>query len=110
MKRPRTLGRSAGSAKPLEQQRDKARPWRRWYGLAIWKRIRAQQLALQPYCERHLRRSVVVLASIVNHVDRHNGDWDRFISGPFESLCKTCHDSDVQREEKAAARVRHGTR
>lgn len=36
---------------------------------------------------------------MVNHVNRHNGDWFKFIAGPFESLCKPCHDRDVQSEE-----------
>lgn len=107
MKRPRRLGQrsKAEARRAHDASRAAAQRWRRWYGLAVWKRIRDQQLAEEPYCARHLKRGVVVLATVVNHVGGHGGDWDRFIGGPFESCCKPCHDRDVQREEKAAARA-----
>jgi hypothetical protein len=82
----------------------------RWYGLAIWKSIRTHQLAEHPLCARCLDDGRVVLATVVNHVDPHRGDWDKFISGPFESCCKPCHDSIVQREERAAARLERDRR
>jgi 5-methylcytosine-specific restriction protein A len=112
MKRPRTLGqRPRAEARRLtDAERDKARPWRRWYGLAIWKSIRTHQLAEHPLCARCLDDGRVVLATVVNHVDPHRGDWDKFISGPFESCCKPCHDSIVQREERAAARLERDRR
>lgn len=110
MKRPRTLG-----AKPRDQQleqqrhydrtRSRQRPWRSWYGLAIWKQIRQLQLATVPHCERCEIEGLIVEATVVNHVVRHNGDWSLFVAGPFESLCKPHHDSDVQREEREAARA-----
>jgi 5-methylcytosine-specific restriction protein A len=45
-------------------------------------------------------------ATVCNHKVRHEGDWDLFVGGPFESLCKAHHDSDVQAEERKAARER----
>lgn len=62
--------------------------------------IRAAQLAAHPLCQRHLRRGRAVCASKAHHVERHNGDEQKFFAGPFESLCKACHDSDVQSEER----------
>ena len=109
LKRPRTLG-AKPRAVQLEQQRQydrtrsRQRPWRSWYGLTIWKDIRRAQLAAVPYCERCEADGLVVEATVVNHKVRHNGDWQLFISGPFESICKPHHDSDVQREEREAAR------
>ena len=106
--RPATLGQRATPERRRgnDAARRKAKPWRRWYGLAVWAAIRAGQLARQPLCERHLRRGKTVAATVCNHVEPHRGDWEKFIGGPFESLCKACHDSEVQREEKAEARRR----
>ena len=78
------------------------KPWRKWYFTREWKEIRAGQLFAEPYCRRCKRRSALVKATVVNHIEPHRGDWTKFIAGPFESLCKTCHDSEVQREERAA--------
>lgn len=106
VKRPRTFGHRPKSEARRQRDADRrnARPWRAWYGLAIWKRIAALQLAEQPLCERCLVKGRAVEATVCNHKGRHGGDWDKFIGGPFESCCKPCHDSDVQREEREAAR------
>jgi hypothetical protein len=90
-----------------DRHRRREKPWRAWYQLPVWrKQIRPRQLAEEPYCRRCSERGQTVPAKVVNHVDPHQGDWDKFIGGPFESLCKTCHDSDVQREERANDRKR----
>jgi 5-methylcytosine-specific restriction enzyme A len=80
------------------RRRDK--PWRKWYNLRLWRDIRAVQLVRQPLCERCKAEGLIVAATIVNHHPPHRGDWQRFVSGPFESLCKHCHDSVVQAEER----------
>lgn len=85
-----------------DQRRRAAKPWRKWYTLPEWKQIRAAQLAAEPYCRRHRKRGQLVKADTVNHIEPHRGDWQKFVSGPFESLCSTCHNADVQREERAA--------
>jgi 5-methylcytosine-specific restriction enzyme A len=38
-------------------------------------------------------------ATVCNHIIRHEGNYEAFWSGPFNSLCKSCHDSDQQRIE-----------
>lgn len=86
-------------AKRREQQ-----PWHAWYKLPIWQSIRAHQLGAHPLCARHLKRKQYVPATVCNHVIRHQGDWALFIAGPFESLCKACHDRDAQSEEQAHPR------
>ncbi|HSH41619.1 MAG TPA: hypothetical protein VK973_05765 [Arenicellales bacterium] len=85
-----------------DTRRRKAKPWRRWYSLQVWQQIRKRQLTEHPYCQRCEPRGQIVLATVCNHVVPHEGDWELFVGGPFESLCKTCHDADVQREERAA--------
>jgi 5-methylcytosine-specific restriction protein A len=104
--RPRVLGsrRVGGSRREHDAKRRITKPWRRWYCLAIWREIRAAQLAAQPLCERHLAKGETVAATVCNHRRPHRGDWDQFVAGPFESLCKACHDGEVQREERAALR------
>ena len=85
-----------------EGERRRVKPWRRWYSTAVWKAIRRTQLRAQPLCERCLGREVTRAARVVNHRVAHRGVWERFIAGPFESLCKRCHDSEVQSEERRA--------
>lgn len=75
-------------------------PYGHLYGSGRWKRIRRDQLRTQPLCEYHLARDQVVIATIADHVDPHKGDEELFWDGKLQSLCKQCHDSDKQREER----------
>ena len=106
MKRPRVLGQrpKAERRQRYDRERTQAKPWRSWYGLAVWKRTRERQLEVEPLCRRCKVKGLVVLATVVNHMVAHRGDWALFIAGPFESLCKTCHDGEVQREERGGRR------
>jgi hypothetical protein len=70
-----------------------------WYQTAIWKRIRRFHLRTEPLCRRCKARGLIVPARAVHHVEAHRGDWAKFIAGPFESLCTTCHNRDAQSEE-----------
>lgn len=84
---------------------DKARstrPYRQWYKLAAWRRKARQQLQDQPSCEEHLRMSppAVVRATIADHVIPHGGDYSLFWNGRLQSLCKPCHDTIKQAEER----------
>jgi len=36
---------------------------------------------------------LVTAAEICDHVEPHHGDVNKFWLGPFQSLCKRCHDS-----------------
>ena len=92
-----------------DAHRRTAQPWRRWYKTALWRERRAAQLLAEPLCERHRARGQVVMGNVANHKEPHRGDWNKFASGALETLCYTCHNSDVQREERvAAARAREG--
>ena len=81
-----------------KRRRDK--PWRNLYKTSQWQAIRLHQLTEHPLCKRHLDRGVIKRAEVVHHVVRHNGDPKLFFRGPFESLCKECHDSAAQSEER----------
>ena len=41
----------------------------------------------------------VTVATVCDHVIPHKGDLHLFWTGPFQSLCKTCHDSAKAIEE-----------
>jgi 5-methylcytosine-specific restriction enzyme A len=67
--------------------------WERWYHSARWARIRRCQLSEHPLCKYCLEVGRVSVATVCDHVERHGGDVNRFWLGPFQSLCKPCHDS-----------------
>jgi 5-methylcytosine-specific restriction enzyme A len=71
----------------------------RRYGTQRWKRLRAQQLRLQPLCEEHLRDGYTVAATVADHVIPHRGDDELFWNGQLQSLCASCHSREKQREE-----------
>ena len=67
------------------------RGWRDWYQLQIWRNIRAVHLRKEPLCRECLARGEHALASEVDHITPHDGDWNQFILGAKQSLCVACH-------------------
>jgi len=59
------------------------------------------QLRHHPLCQQcrdvHHR---VTAASVAHHVVPHNGNLDLFNRGALVSLCKQCHDQDMQSIER----------
>jgi hypothetical protein len=80
---------------------------KRLYRGKHWRRVRAEQLAQQPYCAECLRRGRRTPASVVDHVEGHlDAGWrERFFRGPFESLCVPCHQVKVGLETGARRRA-----
>ena len=91
-------GRCARHKKPEYQdfQRDPER--QRLYGTAHWKRIRKAQLSAHPWCEYCLAAGRYTPATDVDHEERHEGDPEKFFSGPFQSLCHACHSRKTAQE------------
>ena len=61
--------------------------------------MRDRQLAKYPYCAKcgvYLGRKGV--EAHVHHIERHEGDAEKFFNGQLESLCKKCHSSETARE------------
>lgn len=85
-----------------DAERATLRPWRGWYQLAAWREIRERQLTDEPFCRFCLLLGETSLAAVCDHVEPHRGDPDLFWSGPFQSLCKTCHDGAKQRIERGS--------
>jgi hypothetical protein len=70
------------------------------YQCKAWKDLRRGQLSREPLCRYCKSRGIIEPATICDHVIPHRGDVAMFWAGPFQSLCKACHDSDKAREEQ----------
>lgn len=77
--------------------RERTKPW---YGTARWQKLRKAQLSREPLCAYCLKQEVIEAATVCDHTEPHKGDEDKFWTGPFQSLCKRCHDSTKQSEER----------
>lgn len=68
-----------------------------------WQKARQTFLKRSPLCVKCLDAGRIVEATVVDHIIPHNGDsslfWD---SDNWQPLCKRCHDSVKQAEERAA--------
>ena len=76
----------------------------RMYGTARWKRIRRAQLSAHPWCVECLAAGRYTPATDVDHVERHEGDPDKFFSGPLQSLCHSCHSVKTAQEVGSPSR------
>ena len=63
----------------VDAKRRGGQPWRGWYNLARWRNpvwgARARRLAASPLCVFCLQRGVTRLATVVDHIIPHRGDW-----------------------------------
>lgn len=83
-------------------------PWHHLYNTKRWYRLRWKQLQAEPLCRLCTALGKVVAAAIVDHVKPHKGDEKLFFdSTNLQSLCKHCHDSVKQRQEKSGHLVGH---
>lgn len=73
----------------------------RGYGYK-WKKYREKFLFINPLCVFCRDQNRVTAATVVDHIVPHNGDqtlfWDEKNHQP---LCKHCHDSVKQKQEKS---------
>lgn len=98
--RPRHLPVRAELRREYDAKRRQTKPWRALYKTPEWQARRAAQLAAEPLCRRCTARGLVTAATVVNHLERHHGDPVKFFCSPVESLCKPCHDGEVQAQER----------
>ncbi len=81
------------------QRSAEAEEWNRWYWLGRWKRIRKAQLTSEPFCRMCLHQGRKIAATVCDHIERHNGNPEKFWNGPFQSLCHTHHVATKQADE-----------
>lgn len=104
------LGYQPGDERARNRARIEAEPWRRWYRTARWRRLRLTIFARDLFtcqmegCGR-LEGDTSLL--VCDHKTPHKGDRTLFWSERnLQTLCKPCHDSLKQREERRTQRGR----
>lgn len=66
-----------------------------------WEALRAEFLRLHPTCA-----FCGCGAEVVDHIKRHHGDRALVMNwNNLQALCKRCHDSEKQRQERANVRA-----
>lgn len=100
---PPRIGYAVGDEKGRSQHRDATQTWRAWYKTSRWQKLRWQVLVRDLFtCRRCDRIEPNTSLLVADHVEPHRGDaglfWD---AGNLQCLCKSCHDRDKQREERA---------
>jgi 5-methylcytosine-specific restriction protein A len=70
-----------------------------WYADRRWRAKRAAHLTKEPLCRYCTQEGRIAAADVVDHIEPHKGDKEKFWYGELQSLCHTCHSSRKQREE-----------
>jgi hypothetical protein len=83
-----------------DARRRRDNPARAWYQTPQWRDLRRWQLEREPFCRKCREAGKRVEATVCDHVRPHRGDEVAFWAGPFQSLCKPCHDGWKQRQER----------
>jgi len=99
------LGYAPADERGRSQYRDETQPWRRWYKTSRWQKLRWSVLVRDGFqCQKCQRIDGDTSRLVCDHVEPHRGDETLFWSGPFQTLCKGCHDSVKQSEERRAVK------
>lgn len=86
--------------KPKPAQRGESAQWHWMYNTDTWRLdLRPTQLMLEPFCRECAKRGLRTLATDVDHVTPHRGDWAVFTDrSKLQSLCHRCHSAKTMRE------------
>lgn len=72
---------------------------KRLYNSPLWRTLRAQQLAKDPWCADCLSNGMHVVATEVDHIKPHHGDPNLFFDAKnLQSLCKPDHSRKTANE------------
>lgn len=66
-----------------------------------WGKKRAAQLEEEPFCRLCAKAERITRATVADHIEPHRYDPIAFWQGELQSLCKICHDSVKQTQEKS---------
>ena len=96
--------------KPAKAPRRSSAQWHGWYGLPVWKNdLRPTQLLREPFCRECAKAGRRTLATRVDHVRPHRGDWVLFTDrANLQSLCERCHNAKTAREMAESRRESRG--
>jgi len=68
---------------------------------------RPAQLLCEPWCRECARQGRRVRATDVDHIEPHNGDWERFTDpSNLQSLCHSCHSAKTMAESRAKGKTK----
>lgn len=87
-------------------RRDAEQSWRKWYKTSRWQKLRWSVLVRDLFtCAKCGRIEADTSQLVGDHIVPHRGDEARFWdAGNLQCLCKACHDSTKQSEERGARR------
>lgn len=75
--------------------------WRKWYGLKAWQELRIRVFVRDAYICQMQGCGAVTAQPVADHIVPHRGDRIRFFDERnVQTLCKRCHDSLKQAEER----------
>ena len=77
-----------------------ARDLRHLYTHKRWRQMCRHRLSIEPMCRIYMREGRTTFALVADHITPHRGNLAKFWSGPLQSLCKCCHDSRKQQQER----------
>lgn len=96
------IGYATGDEGGRSRYRDETQAWRGWYKTGKWQRLRWSVLVRDHFTCRTCGSVETNTSQLVaDHKTPHRGDealfWDE---DNLQCLCKTCHDTVKQREER----------
>lgn len=87
------------------QVRQRTEHWQAWYTSRRWRKLRWEVLVRDLFRCAMCQHTIADSSQLVcDHIRPHRGEAKAFWSGPFQTLCKPCHDSVKQAEERASLR------
>jgi 5-methylcytosine-specific restriction endonuclease McrA len=93
----------ATDERSLDRRRLADTETRKLHKTARWQALRWSVLVRDQFtCQICKRLEGDTSKLVCDHIEPHRGDVEKFWSGPFQTLCKPCHDGQKQREEIAA--------
>jgi 5-methylcytosine-specific restriction endonuclease McrA len=93
------LGQGTRSERLRELDHRRGSSRQRGYTTA-WQKARAVYLVEHPLCVFCAREGRLTAATVVDHIQAHQGDYERFWDPDnWQALCKPHHDRTKQREE-----------
>jgi len=96
------LGYAKGNERERDRLRYKVQPWRKLYATTAWRELRWKVLTRDLFtCQMCGVLESDTSKLVGDHKTPHRGDKTLFFDeGNVWTLCKTCHDTVKQREEK----------
>jgi 5-methylcytosine-specific restriction enzyme A len=99
---PPRIGYQPGDEKARDKHRSATQHWRQWYKSTRWSKLRIKVFIRDHFtCQMCGRIDGNTSRLVGDHRIPHRGDEAAFFDeANVQTLCKPCHDSDKQRQER----------